>query len=68
MLREVSSRSRYSEAPGGTHLKTHVKGTITVLPFFLPQKLFLRRTLDGIDKEDEAFLRRQGLGVRGPPG
>jgi hypothetical protein len=48
----------YSDAPGGTRMQSHVKGRISVLPFFLPQKLFFRRVLEGIDQEDQAFLRR----------
>jgi hypothetical protein len=44
----------YSDAPGGTHLQTHVKGRISVPPFILPQKLFFRRVWEDIDKEDEA--------------
>ncbi len=48
----------YSDAPNGTLQKTHFKGWITVLPFFLPQRVFVKRILTDIDKEDEAFLRR----------
>jgi len=49
---------QYSDAPGGTRMRTHVKGRITVLPFFLPQKTFLKKVLADIDREDQAFLRR----------
>ncbi|MGA8303815.1 MAG: hypothetical protein WA691_09975 [Thermoplasmata archaeon] len=48
----------YSEGPGRTHFRTHVKGRITVVPFFLPQATVLKRVLADIDAEDEAYLRR----------
>jgi hypothetical protein len=48
----------YAGAPGGTNLRTHVKGRISVLPFFLPQKTFFRRVLGMLDAEDAAYLRR----------
>jgi hypothetical protein len=50
--------TQYSEVPGGTQLQTHAQGRITVLPFFLPQKLFFQKVLADVDKEDEAFLKR----------
>jgi hypothetical protein len=48
----------YTAGPGRTHFRTHVKGRITVVPFFLPQGVVLKRVLAGIDAEDEAFLRK----------
>ena len=49
--------TQYSDAPGGTRMRTHVKVHITVLPFFLPQKTVLRRVLTDLDREDEEYLR-----------
>jgi len=49
--------SQYSDASGGTRMRTHVKARITVLPFFLPQKTVLQRVLSDIDEEDRAYLK-----------
>lgn len=49
--------SRYSDAPGGTHITARGNLKITVLPFFLPQGPVVRRVLDDIDREDRAYLK-----------
>ncbi|HZY92706.1 MAG TPA: SRPBCC family protein [Thermoplasmata archaeon] len=47
----------YTDAPGGTRIQTHGDLRITVLPFFLPQRRFVRNVLESVDTEDRAFLR-----------
>jgi hypothetical protein len=49
--------NRYRDAPGGTWVESSGDLRIQVLPFFLPQKSFIRRVLDEIDAEDVAYLR-----------
>ena len=49
--------NRYSDAPGGTRIQSRGELKISVLPFLLPQRPFLRRVLDSIDAEDQRYLR-----------
>lgn len=49
--------NRYSPDSDGTRIRSRGRLEISVLPFFLPQRPFLRRVLDEIDAEDRAFLR-----------
>jgi len=51
-----SVENHYSDAPGGTLIRSRMKLHISVLPFFLPQGLMARRVLDTIDREDRTFL------------
>jgi hypothetical protein len=51
-----SVENHYSDAPGGTLIRSRIKLRISVLPFFLPQKAMSRRILNTIDIEDRAFL------------
>lgn len=48
----------YSDAPGGTSVRTRADMTISVLPFFMSQKRNVAKVLEGIDAQDMAFLRR----------
>jgi len=48
--------NHYSDAPGGTLIRSRMKLHISVLPFILPQGLMVRRVLNTIDTEDRAFL------------
>ena len=47
----------YSDAPGGTRIRSRGELKITVLPFFLPQRPVLARVLESIDAEDQRYLR-----------
>jgi hypothetical protein len=47
----------YSQEAAGTRIRTHGDLRISVLPFFLPQRRFIRGVLDTIDAEDQNFLR-----------
>lgn len=47
----------YSEEGAVTRIRTRGEVTISVLPFFLPQRPVLRRVLDSIDSEDQRYLR-----------
>ncbi|HEV2317010.1 MAG TPA: SRPBCC family protein [Thermoplasmata archaeon] len=47
----------YSTESGGTRIRSRGELKITVLPFFFPQRPVLRRVLDTIDAEDQAYLR-----------
>jgi|HubBroStandDraft_1064217.scaffolds.fasta_scaffold13873_2 hypothetical protein len=47
----------YSEEAGGTRIRSRGELKITVLPFFIPQRPVVRRVLDDIDTEDQAYLR-----------
>jgi len=47
----------YSEAPGGTRIRSRGDLRITVVPFILPQRPVLRRVLDTIDAEDQRYLQ-----------
>jgi hypothetical protein len=49
--------STYSEEGAQTRVRTHGDLRISVLPFFLPQRRFVRGVFDTIDAEDQAFLR-----------
>jgi hypothetical protein len=49
--------NRYSDDPAGTMIETKGDLKISVLPFFLPQKSMVRRVLDTVDSEDQAYLR-----------
>ena len=46
----------FSEAPGGTRIVSHGQLYISVLPFFLPQGVMIRRILAQIEAQDEARL------------
>ena len=46
----------YSEVPGGTRMVTQGQLYISVLPFFLPQGVMIRRILSQIEAQDEARL------------
>ena len=48
--------STFSEAPGGTRIVTNGSLYISVLPFFLPQGVMIRRILAQIEAQDEARL------------
>ena len=54
--------STFSEAPGGTRIVSHGQLYISVLPFFLPQGIMIRRILSQIESQDEARLI--GIGQR----
>jgi hypothetical protein len=49
--------SSYTSDPGGTLIQSRGDLRIKVLPFFLPQKRFIRNVLSTIEEEDVAFLR-----------
>jgi hypothetical protein len=49
--------NHYSDAPGGTRIRSHLNLKINVLPFFIPQKTAVRRVMSTIDNEDRAFLK-----------
>lgn len=51
-------QNAYSDAPGGTLVRTRADMTINVLPFFLSQKRNVAKVLEGIDAQDVAFLHR----------
>lgn len=48
--------STFSDAPGGTRIVTRGQLHISVLPFFLPQGVMIRRILSQIEAQDEARL------------
>lgn len=48
----------YSDAPGGTLIRTRGSLTISVLPFFMSQKRNIAKIFDKIHEEDIAFVRR----------
>jgi polyketide cyclase/dehydrase/lipid transport protein len=50
--------NRYSAAPGGTRIQTHGDLSISVLPFFLPQRFTIRRVFDRLEREDLAAIPR----------
>ncbi|MCI4351868.1 MAG: SRPBCC family protein [Thermoplasmata archaeon] len=49
--------NRYSAAPGGTRIESRGDLKITVLPFFLPQKLVIRSVFGRLHNEDIAATR-----------
>ncbi len=48
--------SNFSDVPGGTRIVTRGELFISVLPFFLPQGVMIRRILGQIEAQDEARL------------
>jgi hypothetical protein len=50
--------NQYSSAPGGTRIQTRGDLKISVLPFFLPQKLTIRSVFARLDKEDIGAVTR----------
>lgn len=50
-------QSTYTEEAGSTRIRSRGELKISVLPFFFPQRPILRRVLDDIDAEDQAYLR-----------
>ncbi|MCI4361165.1 MAG: hypothetical protein L3J91_05630 [Thermoplasmata archaeon] len=48
--------STYTEAPGGTTVRTTGELTISVLPFFMSQRSNVRKVFDTIHDEDLAYL------------
>jgi hypothetical protein len=49
--------NRYSPSPGGTRIQSRGELKITVLPFFLSQRSFIRRILGDLDTEDLAAIK-----------
>jgi hypothetical protein len=47
----------YTQEGANTRIQSQGSLTISVLPFFLPQRTFIRRVLDSIDAEDQSYLR-----------
>jgi hypothetical protein len=47
----------YTDEGAQTRIRSRGNLTISVLPFFLPQRTFVRRVLDMIDDEDQRYLR-----------
>jgi len=45
----------YSDAPGGTLIRSKGDLRLSVLPFFIPQRSLVRRVLDTIQNEDLAY-------------
>ncbi|MCI4331959.1 MAG: SRPBCC family protein [Thermoplasmata archaeon] len=48
----------YSDAPGGTLVRTRGELKVSVLPFFIPQKGVIRKALETVHQDDIAALPR----------
>jgi hypothetical protein len=48
----------YSDAPGGTLIRSRGELKVSVLPFFIPQKGVIRKAFETIHSEDVAALAR----------
>jgi Polyketide cyclase / dehydrase and lipid transport len=49
--------STYTEQGGNTRIRSRGDLKISILPFLIPQRPVIRRVLDDIDSEDQAYLR-----------
>jgi hypothetical protein len=56
----------YAEEGAGTRIRTRGDLKVTVVPFFIPQRVVLRRVLDTIDAEDLNQLRARGSSRESP--
>jgi hypothetical protein len=54
--------NRFEAAAGGTLVRTRAELTFSVLPFFLPQGYFARRTMNEIGRQDLAYARAHPSG------